>query len=956
MSIPALSSALQDAQSTLNGLLTKWPSDAEVIQQSHALWESDLSYLDPQWAQVCSQAINWIDQVPMALMTASRQASESGASDGYAEIAASLDDLLKQVSGKKGFDLVGMMLGKKFSPAEHLEYLLDQKKKLDEGSVKRLSEVRLALDLGDEARQLAGLLIDAAPALSAEVQTRKREIENEGASTAFAAQKSLRTLKLLERAQSAIDIVKERAQHELSQNAAASRQGLENMVGQEEKMHARINASAAQISRAIANAQVKKETGIESDKSPLTNSMHPVAGAHVPAGVRAAPESKGFFKRMWSGSDVSPMNGFLDALEKSRRGENRHDGSLSKETLAELKIIKKYAKEGRFEVVDKILSLFGRTDVKASTQFDGQSMIDFFLSVSSSKSFVKSPFTSGQQAGMLSILLLRETSLSSDLCDWKSVGYVMAQNFKYLENKDRIHTATALIKAHKFIDFGDALPGVVKCAVSNYKRINFNLDLSNAFLNEKCPPKVLEKVLRGLDCSPENKSILGVFVHRLRPDLASTVARVMIDQYDMGLIEADKEKEMIGKLLPSDQVELIKKLMRSDPSNLVTRATIRNMLDTPNMQDALSNAQDPDNFWPAALSDWASSYKMITANRGFDTPDASAPHVVRNAAPARLVSAALSMGLPDMWGRVQGFSSRPVLDGPLPLEVFTKNPFSILINPPMVIDADRVFIGMHKIDPAYWSKLLVDHIETVSFRECQFSETTVQAIVNEVPSGGGMEGVEHRIGMITKLKNQEVAMTPLMEAAYLGDKRWVKALVDAGADRHINLADHTPVSMLKESVFKEIERLSSLGFPPSRHPDSMFVEKMISTMNETRLWDIAAASPKNLEKEMLVAAVSLDFTDRESVSNLARKKAIIECMSKMGRSKLIDTVGYMVGPSSDSDIHSPVVAHLLDYGAKAGLLPKDYRLDDLRGEIESARSVKANPVVMPKWPSNTLHI
>lgn len=959
MSILTLSSTLQDAQSLLNDLSAKWPSDAEVIQQSHALWESDLSYLDPQWAQVCSQAINWIDQVPLALMTASKHANENGAADGYAEIAASLDDLLKQVNGKKGFDLVGRMLGKKFSPADHLEYLLSQKKTLDEDSVKRLSEIRRALDLGDEARQLAALLIDATPALSAEVHERRRKVEGEDASTAFAAQKALRTLKMLDRAQGAIAIVKERAQHELSQNAAVSRQSLENMVSREEKMHARISASAAQISRAIANGQVEKEKGAEPVKVQLANSTQLMTGERVPSGVRAvpdAPESKGFFKRILGRTDASSMNEFSNALEKSQSGVNGNEESLSKEMLARLKKVKKSAKEGRFEVVEEMNRVISDYNIKASTRFDGQSMIDFFLSVSSSKVFVTSPFTKDRIVETLALLLLREPRITSELCDWKSVSSVMTDNFKYLSHEKRTLAAAAMMKAHKFVEFGGALEGVVECAVENYKRLTFGMESTNAFLNEKCPPKVLEGVLGSLAVTPENKSILWVLSKRLRAELASTVARVMIDQYTMGLVEADKEKFLISTLLPSDQRDLIRKLMRSDPSNLSTRATIRNILDNPEVKSAASNPFDAVHFWCASLSDWASSYKMITATQGFDTPDASAPHIVHHKAPARLIAAALSSGLPDMWQRVQGLSSTPVLDSALNLNVLSKSPFSILLNPPVLIDTNRTLLGLPKFDHAYWSQLLVDHIETPTVREFQPSETTFQAVLNDLQSGGGLEGVEHRLKMLDELKKQNIPMTPLMEAAYLGDIQWIKALVDAGADRHAGISGYTPVSMLKEAVFKQIERLSSLQLVSSASRASLFVEKMTSAMNETGLWDIAAASPKNMEQEMLVAAASLDLTDRESISNMARKKAIIECISKMGRSKFMATIGYMVGPSGETPLHSVEVRHLLDYGAKAGVLPKEYRLEDLKEEIESARVFKASPVKMPEWSSKPFHM
>lgn len=284
---------LETALALLDQITEKWLEESIEADLAKPLWRDPLEAVLPEWAKVASRVIGWLDQVPASLIAASEDMSASGSMSGYATLGKELDALLTQVSPSQSWTSRLSLSGGP-ALAEKLRLLVNKKKDLDLKSAAHIRKIRAATEMGEMSRQAAGLLSDALPSLSEHLGLRMAAINLAAAPSMYEAQRQAREMKALKRAQESLDLVGQRLALELSPGAQSSQEKLAQMVHEEERMHARLDAVISSIGRKLAGESLGQQA---------SSRTHQVS--------KVSPESR---------PEAPGQSGALEKVKEPRRG------------------------------------------------------------------------------------------------------------------------------------------------------------------------------------------------------------------------------------------------------------------------------------------------------------------------------------------------------------------------------------------------------------------------------------------------------------------------------------------------------------------------------------------------------------------------------------------------------------------------------------------------------------
>ena len=940
--LPAiLPSTLDEAQSILAGLATRWPEQQENVARSKPLWHEAVAQVDPSWAQVLGATVNWLDEVPLVLMSASKNITSEESVSQYTKIASSLDALLKEVSNPKaaGFALLGNRTT--VAPADRLEELMGDKKKLDEASQARIGAMQEALDLGDDARLLAAMMADAIPLLRTRIEQQRLSVDVESAPTMSEAQKRARTLKFLDRAASALDLVESRVKNESSPSATLNRDGLENMVSQEAQLHTRLNTLSGQIAKSIAGEQVDTQSARQGGQLALI-AIAPPEGLttnlpEVASTISAQPKRTGFWSRLMR----SPM-GFRDMFIVSGAAASASSQSapdvflplsiaprLSATAKGYLEQIEGYERHpilawSPFKLAVK------EPDVWASTKMpSGGSLLDKIIS----PKLWDEQHRSSTMFNLLDTLIGRERVIKEDLCDWKRLLDIcmasLAEAKTYVDESS--WSAMRIIaKTGHFMDIAPHMPALAKFANVSSLRLragSANHDALTQILENLLTPEAIKASTNVIDDQHYDLSFdnAHVFARNIKnPAISSAFSFALITGTQRSTISAQKECELMENLSPSDRVDLAQHLLLQN-NDISTRAKVNNLLSTSAMKADLAAPPAPETQWSFALKEW-----QILNSRSQSSN-----------VPPYLLACALSMKSLPLLERIAQLCPSPELKSDLTQVDGTSQPPLSL-----VMELDMNFQGELKSrrDPSYWCALFKDQINRPAQQE--YSEAPG---VRGRPTGSQFDlntGLTHHL---REPNTRDILMTPLMQAAYNGNSEWIQALLLAGVDKDASLGVNSAISMLQNNVLKKIMRHESNPVDisrASRKVQNTFIRKMVHAMDQTGLWDIQNAGPESCVQGMLLTAMTTDMAagqSDQSIDAVPRRKAIQDCISSLGISRFIETVTDAVVPRGSFELDGPEVKSLLAYGIVAGVIdatPQD--LATVKEEIQQrlTQSVK----------------
>jgi hypothetical protein len=906
---PILPSTLGEAQSLLQDLAQRWPQQHAALSASKPLWQNALETVDPQWAQVFGASVNWLDEVPLVLLSASKSVASKQAIGEYAKIAASLNLVLKEASSPASkMPGVSALFGdKKLSPPAFLEALMGEKKALDEASSVRLNAMQDALDLGDDARLLAAILSDVMPLLRNRIQHQRERVDIEGAPSMLEAQRRAREIKNLDRALTALELVESRIQNETAPEASINRSGLEHMVNQEQQMSARLNILSTQITKTIAGEQVKTQSAQQSARlSQIAVVATPAAPQELPASVSmvvSQPKRPGFFSRLFSRPKQELLA--IPARPEPPPAPPVKFSSATQELLDN--IDDKYTNHPILIWRDFKLVVQDH-DVRASTMLSKSkcSLLDKIL--------LPRVWEDGHRPShvlnMMEDLLKREPRIKHDLCDWKVLSSVCIKQIEtiYHSGESQVWASLRLISQMRdFMDMTPHAPALAKFALSFAFRIkedSINYPALLNVLDTMVPPQSIKDAAEQsweshLDRSAAN---LAVFCKRSKnPAVASALAFCAIKHNELSVRNAEREKELMELLSPQDRQDLIKHLLVREPS-ISTRAKSKNLLATPTLISDLAAPPVAETQWSFALREWMSLEQSELKPRPI---------------PSRLLASALSMRDYPFLSRVVSLCASKTLEGELlHVDGTYQAPLSL------VMELDREFKKTLEFrqTPDYWCALF----------KGQLDRTTAQTY-EEPPGVRGRitgliekdEGIMHHARLPS---TRPMEMTPLMQAANQGDYPWVRALLSAGANPSISIDGYDALSLLKTHVIKGImlheDNPVDIGNAPRKTQD-VFIRRMVHAMNETGLWDIQKVSPPGCAQRMLLAAMSTDLTSTSKRTAEARQKGIHQCINAMGVSTFVESIAGSIVPRGSFTLDSKEVSTFIDHGVSAGIIEKD---------------------------------
>lgn len=953
--LPAiLPGTLDEAQSILAGLATRWPEQQENVARSKPLWHEAVAQVDPDWAKILGATVNWLDEVPLVLMSASKNITSEESVSQYTKIASSLDALLKEVSNPKAawFTLLGNRTT--VAPADRLEELMGDKKKLDEASQARISAMQDALDLGDDARLLAAIMADAIPLLRMRIQEQRLSVDVESAPTMSEAQKRARTLKFMDRAASALDLAESRFKNESSPSATLNRDGLENMVSQEAQLHTRLNTLSGQIAKSIAGEQVDTQSARQGGQLALI-ALAPPEGltTNLPAvasAISAQPKRAGFWSRLMR----APM-GFRDMFIVSGAAASASSQAapdaflslpvaprLSATANGHLEQIQYYKTHPRLAWTSFKFAV-QEPEVWASTKMpSGGSLLDKMIS----PKMWAEQHRPGSALSLFDILLERESVIKQGLCDWKRLSDIcmasLAEAKTYVDESS--WSAMKIIaKTGHFMDLDPHMPALAKFANVSSLRLragSAKYDALTQIFENLLTPEAIKAASHVIDDSHYDLSFdnAHLFSKTIKnPAISSAFSFVLITGTQRSTISAQKECDLMENLSPSDRVDLAQHLLLQN-NDLSTRAKIKNLLSTSAMRADLAAPPSTETQWSFALKEW----QILNS------------HSQSSNVPPYLLACALSMKNLPLLESIAQLCPSPELKSDLTQVDGTSQPPLSL-----VMELDMTFLGELKSrrDPSYWCALFSGQIDRPAVQE-----------YSEAPGvRGRITGTQYNLNtgatQHSRLPStRKIPMTPLMQAAYHGNREWIQALISAGVDMEAKQDDYSAISMLQNHVLKKIMRHEDKPVDISRAPRKIqetFIRKMVHAMDQTGLWNIKEAGPDSCIQGMLITAMTTDLAAGQSEQSLdasPRRNAIHDCIASLGASQFIETIVSTLVPRGTFEIDGPEVASFFAHGHKAGVItatPQDMAkvIEEIKQrQVQPVKEVEAQQVVRSRGP------
>lgn len=166
--------------------------------------------------------------------------------------------------------------------------------------------------------------------------------------------------------------------------------------------------------------------------------------------------------------------------------------------------------------------------------------------------------------------------------------------------------------------------------------------------------------------------------------------------------------------------------------------------------------------------------------------------------------------------------------------------------------------------------------------------------------------------------------TPLMAACMDGNVKWARALMDAGADRHIMMDDLNAAKLLGYHALKswrkdfyEKERSDQLS---EKEGWAAYAEKMTGLMEGAGIWDIKDCAPDKYDLQLFAKVMEIHVhpAKSETPGKIAREKGIKQYIDTLSRSEFIDGLSYMLSHAGRMRETDPGLKKAVGYGISYG--------------------------------------
>lgn len=946
----ALEDNLQQAEALLGALERSWPSHAEAIKSSRPLWFNPLADLSPEWASVCAETVAWLDQAPITLMKASHDLTQNKAMASYAEIGAGLDALLTRVSTPQKTGMLARWMGAEpaKAPSIELDALLDKKKMAAGESRAHVSSLHLALDLSDQAQDLAALLTEALPLLRQKASATLASQDIEGAATLLEARRHQQNIRKVERALASLGLVDDRLRQEFLPEADQSRARLRAVIDEEASVHARLDALAGKVSRAIASQEAGNQAAQKS------SSLAAIAKESPPA---SAPKSTQPATIVSSSQGITTTWSIFNMFSSSQE-----DYPFTPDTIKALKRLKKI---NSAEFVDP-LSYFDEIWNEAHIILKEKTVLPSVRLPKSGETLVNRLSRAHasiygitpERAEVLVELLSREPGISHPDCKVSSLldyawnacsrrleGNIHASGWRLLDKASELSMAPGIVEdelGEKDQDGSLALVGKPAGKVRNIlagrarsliELVNLKAIHDPAVDNEMlaCIGRVWARHISPQEFQFEMENSEGTsrrarpLMLHLTPDLASKVHLVDLLAKRKQTIPSNNDEERFNCMSAWDQAYFVWDTLTTEGTSAVKDRPAADsspaltpwleMVSKSQSAERLRKADQQDGNWAVATQEFIQMIKQGYSPT--EMPSALLGHAVW-AKNFDMISAIERRHPKLEWGpRVK--QKDDIMWGLVDLDT------------PDLARADQ-----EKINPAYWCRHFADSLVIATLRhENPPHFNHYQDYLEAGPSGRGPWRPMQNL---------------LMHACETGKNNWVRAIMDLNIEKyeHAFIGYDSALTLLRSRVAKEtLKNADQETLPPDQIPfastetQNAFVRKIVREMDDTGLWDIHGAGFGFFQPRLLAAALQADYEPRLSANPERRRQAIIEAVRKMGRDEFIDSVCHLLSEKGDYPDPS-LLQHALGYGEDAGVFRAGGDLEIAAAEI--VRRV-SNPAV-----------
>lgn len=922
--------ALSEIQSLLSEMETTYPVAHVGAMDISPLWADDVKTVSSDWARVLSDSINWLDHVPHVLMITSKNQEVPKGVPSYAEIGAAFEKLLKEVSGSRAPGLLEKATAswksqdkksESLTAKEKLDRLIEQKKVISDASRFRLRGIRSAITLGEEAQHLSVLIAEAIPQIKASIEHEMLALEDED--TTFKAQRNARRRKQLERASGALDMVSQRVAHEASADTAVSKQGLDEVVRQEELLHVRLNTLVSQITKAISDKQI--ETVATFQGTTLASIATSVA-LPAPAATANTPTLPVLAKD----AAATPKNGFfsffLNVNGKPKPAKMSHHSK---------NIINNLHRRGRFinlswmdfkDLIEKDVNILPNTMLKGYKKPLADIMV--------SEKFWTHRETPNNAANLLETLLMREPqSLEKEV----DADRVRAAAIYRLKHDPKNRAGWALLElASIYRPLTDSEKPVVMtiaaAALSDQYASPGEKVLGSIarIIESQIPLDVLEKALQNhLSFVTSSFNPLEQVYDKLSAPHTSLIRREFLVR-NLFNYPTPEDQAILDLLSPEDLRQFAQKTMVSGHEGC--EKWLRAVLKTPSIQADMALPSNKETQWMWALPDYLRMRKKEAKTQDI---------------PASVLATALSLKSSRLLDQIQ-FFCRPAIFRGYEADEQEQDPFDRI---------EYLQNNTRQHSTALDTDLLHSSLNTPERKHGRAATPLFQvmALHDELekgrhsdPADFWSEALSGNINipcMTNPSDRDERPMTPLMKACERGDMKWIKALMKHGADYKIKVHGATAGFYLRKKVEMDIfahdSNVSMYSGEPRQVTRNAFFRKILHTMDQTGIWELNATERAG-STQLLSAAV---FADVRQPPNQARRKAIDDFIGRMSKNNFIAWVNE---PPIDAFQKGwPDTQTLLSYGVSSGLIDsaqvKEYHayqarqkeLEDTKNELRA---------------------
>lgn len=903
---PIAPQALSEIQSLLSEMEATYPAAHVGAMDISPLWADDIKAVSSEWAQALSDSINWLDHVPHVLMITSKDHETPQGLPSYAEIGAAFEKLLKEVSEPRTPGLLEKAADAWKSQSkrldglnaqEKLDRLIEQKKLISDGSRFRLRGIRSAITLGEEAQHLSVLIAEAIPQIKSAIQNELIQLTSIEEDSTFQLQRNARRRKQLERASGALDMVSQRVAHEASSEAVSGKQGLDEIVRQEELLHVRINTLVSQITKVISGEQINtiaRTQGAEMASVATSVALPaPSAAASAPtlpvlAKDAATTPKSGFFSFLFN-ADAKPKRAKMSDYSKDILNSLHRRGRFINLTWVDFKTL-----------IEKDVNVLPTTMVKGYKKPLADIMV--------SEKFWTHRETPNNAANLLETLLMRQP----EALEKQLNGDLVRQAVIYRLRHDPKNRAGWSVLALASIDHPlteiekPSVMAIAAAALSEQYSPPDRQAIDNiaAIINSQIPLDILEETMCKNVCLMSSSfNPFERIYDRLPSAHASLIRREFLVRKIFNY-PTPEDQALLDLLSPSDLRQFAEKTMVSGHEG--SEKWLRAALKTASVQADMATPPTKETQWMQALPDYLRMRKKEAKTQEI---------------PVSVLALALSMKSSRLLDQIQSYC-RPALFRGYEAHEQAQDPLQ------RVADLYKKMIRDDATPSAGFWDTSVRGVATRSYG----LETTplfqVMALRDELekgrhadPSdfwGEALAGNINTPCMKDPSNSNEPPMTPLMRACDRGDMKLINALMKHGADFKVQAHGATAGVYLYQKVLADVLEHDSNKSKhlrgASQETRNTFFRKILHTIHQTGIWDLNATE-KAGSTQLLSAAV---FADARQPPNQARRDAIESFIREMKRH---DFIAWTNEPPMDAfKTGWPDRQTLLDYGVSSGLI------------------------------------